>query len=59
MSRAVEASKGVIGVDQPDNEGDTILGPSGVVDKGSEDELGILMSGGLGRDYDEDNEERY
>ena len=59
VSRAVEASKSVISVDQPHNEGDTILGPSGVVDKSSKDELGILMRWGLGRDYDQDNEERY
>ena len=59
VSRAVEASKGVVGVDEPDNEGDTILGPSGIVDKICKDKLGILMRWGLGRDYDQDHEEGY
>ena len=59
VGRAIEASKGVVGVDESDNEGDPIGGPSGIVHKVSKDKPGILMRWRLCRNRDEDNEERY
>ena len=43
VGRAVEASKGVVSVDEPDNEGDPVGGPSGVVHKIGKDKPGILI----------------
>lgn len=59
VSRAVKASEGVVGIDESDNEGDPVGGPSGVVHKVGKDKPGILMRWRLCRNRDQDNEERY
>ena len=59
VSRAIEASKGVIGVDESDNKGDPVGGPSSIVHKIGKDKPGILMRWRLCRNRDQDNEERY
>ena len=51
VSRAVEASEGVVGVDESDDEGDPVGGPSGVVDKIGKDKPGILMRWRLCRNH--------
>ena len=43
VSGTIEASKGVVGVDQSDNESDPVGGPSSIVHKVGKDKLGILM----------------
>ena len=58
MSRAVEAGKGIVGVDESDNEGDPVGGPSRVVHKVGKDKSGILMRWRLCRNRDQDDEER-
>ena len=52
VSRAVETGKGVVGVDESDNEGDPVGGPSGVVHKVGKDKPGILMGWSLCRNRD-------
>ena len=59
VSGTIKASKGVIGIDQPDNESNAICGPSSIVHKISKDKLGILMRWRLRGDNDQDHEERY
>ena len=49
---AVEAGEGVVGVDEPNDEGDAVLGPAGGVDKGGEDKGGGLVGAGGGGDGD-------
>ena len=59
VSRAIEASEGVVGIDESDNEGDPVGGPSGIVHKVGKDKSGILMRWRLCGNRDQDNEERY
>ena len=58
MCCTVETSKGPITVDKTNNESDTILGPSGRVDKGSENEFGRFVGWRFGWNGDEDHGER-
>ena len=48
----IEASKGVVGVDQTDDESDPIRRPPSVIHEIGEDEFGILMRWCLRRDGD-------
>lgn len=59
VGRAIEASEGVVGVDEPDDKSDPVRRPSGIVHKISKDKLGILMCWRLRGDCDQDDEERY
>ena len=59
VSRTIETSKGIISVDQANDECDPIRRPPSIVHKVSKDKLGILMRWRLRRDCDQDNKERY
>lgn len=54
MCGAVQTCEGPVGVDETDDKGDTVLGPSRGVDKSSKNEFGGFMGWGLGWDGDED-----
>lgn len=54
---AVETGEGPVGVDEADDEGNAALAPARVVDKGREDEFGMLVRGRGCGDGDQDDDE--
>lgn len=58
MRCTVQTSKGPIGIYEANDEGDSWLRPTRVIDEGGEDELGMFVGGRGCWDGDEDDEER-
>ena len=58
MCSTIEAGKGPVGVDQANDKGDAVLGPSGIVDKVGKDKPGLLMCRRSGGNDDQNDEER-